>query len=409
MKPAGVESGHSDRLSRLDFEGIAAAPLRDASALGYSPLAPMKAYSLRDARRLAIGTNDWRQAMWNKWLVGYLTPREDERNPDAEKRVLDDEHRSIDGQNDDQRMDSDSAPSPSSPPRSERRAATTMPPGAGPTHSGPARPGPEHPGPAHVVESDGIGTEVDRMHRIRTTRSRLAHMANRLEALELALDRQQERENLSRVQDRVQKRELADILDRLVEAQDRQTQGIISCTRALERLERRLIAQDRRRALSSLRFDAVGLDGADSGPDSSEQGPLPSNPAPRVRASGISPAPVEVPAPLSGKLSEISLPTLLSMAELERWTGRLTLEAHARTVQIDLEAGLLVGVFDDDSPSDAVETLYDLIEVRDGKFSFTPARQVAKTELAPMTVGTLLLRASHRRDELGRLDAQMGS
>jgi hypothetical protein len=95
------------------------------------------------------------------------------------------------------------------------------------------------------------------------------------------------------------------------------------------------------------------------------------------------------------------------MAELECWTGRLTLEARSRIVAVDIEEGLLVSVFEDDSPSDAVVALYDLIEAREGRYRFSPLESVVKTELAPMTVGTLMLRVSHRKDELQR--AELGA
>jgi len=60
------------------LECLSRQALRHRHALRYARRTLMKSYSLRDARRLAIGTSDWRQAMWNKWLVGYLTPRADE-------------------------------------------------------------------------------------------------------------------------------------------------------------------------------------------------------------------------------------------------------------------------------------------------------------------------------------------
>jgi hypothetical protein len=259
--------------------------------------------------------------------------------------------------------------------------------------------------PPHLEHETDAGDEWGRARRVHTLRTRLDQMVGQLDGLELALDRQSEREGLARVQDRVQQRALSDILDRLVEAQERHTQSLISCTRAIERFERRLISMERATRSTHSQFpDAHALDEAPYLADLHPDSIAPPAATQRVRKARASVPTVDPVAPLSGKLSEISLPTLLSMAELECWTGRLTLDAGARTVFLDMEAGLLVGVFEDDSPSDAVETLYDLIDARDGGFSFSPHHPVTKTELSPLTVGTLLLRASHRRDEVTRLE-----
>ena len=367
----------------------------------------MKSYSLRDARRLAIGTSDWRQAMWNKWLVGYLTPRADEQKSATSSgaRAAPDEF---------------STPSTSQfnveTETPLRTSETLRPPVPSPEFEHPTstqlrenEPIPDQRGSRKrsdwTDEQDDLNRHAQRARTAYTLQTRLQYISDQLDALELTLDRHSERENLARVQQRVQERALSDILDRLVEAQERQTQGIVSCTRALERLERRLVANEREvRTHGSGQFGATEQE---EGAFSAGMGEsiVPPSMTQRVQGPTGSSSAREVVAPLSGQLSEISLPTLLSMAELECWTGRLMMEAAQRTLLLDLQGGLLVGVFEDDSPTDAVEALYDLVEVRTGRFSFSPSLQVAKTELAPMTVGTLLLRASHRRDEVSRSDA----
>ncbi|HXS18474.1 MAG TPA: DUF4388 domain-containing protein [Polyangiaceae bacterium] len=320
----------------------------------------MKTYSLKDARRLTRGTTDWREAVWNKWLIGYLTPRESE----SEKEEL--------------------AGEPT-------RAATT------PSEEAPR---------ANPVVTDPVSDPGRPSRGVQALRARLDLIISRMDALEVALDRSSERENLGRVQARVHERALADLLERLVEAQERHTQGLISCTRAIERLERRVLTSERTaRPLSTLVPDATGFEGS-SFTEGTPDTLIPPSVTRAVRKVALGQGGNrEAVAPLSGSLSEISLPTLLSMAELERWTGRLILEARERTVLLELEGGLLVGAFEDDSPAEAVEALHELIEVRDGRFSFSPGASAVKTELAPMTVGTLLLRASHRRDERSRADA----
>jgi hypothetical protein len=175
----------------------------------------------------------------------------------------------------------------------------------------------------------------------------------------------------------------------------------------MDRLERRA-PRSERTSLPSLGFErdlpSVGFVGAEGRAETL----LPPSATQRVRRGPDgSRTPADPSSPFGGTLVDISLPTLLSMAELEHWTGRLTVEAKDRIVAIDLEDGHLVAVFEDDSPSDAVQALYDLVEAREGRYCFSPLASVAKTELAPMTVGTLMLRVSHRQDELSR--AEVGS
>lgn len=375
----------------------------------------MKSYSLRDARRLAIGTSDWRQAMWNKWLVGYLTPRQDEVETFSGTTAACTSS-SLDGASTARTSDWNAVAPPLG-----RTSETLRPPAPSLNVDEPsvARPKDDEPSPSRRTamevetwadEQDEPNVHSRRARNALTLRARLQHITDQLDSLDLAFERQSERENLVRVQQRVQDRALSDILDRLVEAQDRQTQGIVSCSRALERLERRLVASERGSRVTghSIYPAADGDEGAINTGGATDS-LVPPSMTQRIQPPfGVANA-RDVVAPLSGQLSEISLPTLLSMAELECWTGRLVVEAGHRTVLLDLLGGLLVGVFEDDSPSDAVEALYELVEVRVGRFSFSPRPHVAKTELAPMTVGTLLLRASHRRDEMSRADAATNS
>jgi hypothetical protein len=338
----------------------------------------MKTYSLKDARRLTRGTTDWREAVWNKWLVGYLTPRtlESDMGPVVSEQ------------------------SAANAPRSEPASRTIA---EAERTKDAVRP--DHGAEVAEAQSFSGGQATRRSVGVHALRARLDLIISRMDALEIAVDRASERENLGRVQARVHERALADLLERLVEAQERHTQGLISCTRAIERLERRAMLTERSaRPLSALVPETPSFDDG-SGTETAADTLVPPSMTRAVRKVALGQAGRETVAPLKGSLNEISLPTLLSMAELERWTGRLVLEACERTVLLELEAGLLIGAFEDDSPAEAVEALYELIEVRDGRFSFSPGATAVKTELAPMTVGTLLLRASHRRDERSRADA----
>ncbi len=396
----------------------------------------MKAYSLREARRLASGTRDWRQAIWNKWLVGYLTPRQDEQDEDegdfrgprsasfSKSPSIEPGQEESPPENTATHFGRDEPPTIVHPaalephdetPTSERTYFDTLRPGALPSEQAkaPSIPAPSIPAPSlSTFPSSSSGEdeselEWSRTRRAHTLRARLDHIVNQLDALELSVQRQGERDALLRVQDRVQQRALADILDRMVEAQERHTQSLVTCTRAVERLERRLMKVEQRAYPSSpTTEESLSVNEGVYYASSPTESIVPPSMTQRVQAPPASASARDTTAPLSGNLSEISLPTLLSMAELEHWTGRLTLETGQRTLLLDLEGGLLIGVFEDDSPSDAVEALYGLVEARDGRFAFSPQHQLNKTELAPMTVGTLLLRASHRRDEVDRADSR---
>lgn len=355
----------------------------------------MKAYSWRDARQLTKGSNDWRQAIWNRWLISYLTPREQSALAEpAEALASPKPH--------DESASSPAHPSTSPPPvaatpeftkaahfaQSEPPSSIAAPPDEGTTTTPPST----------ASRDEETRSSLPRANAVR---ARLDRVAEQINAVEVALDDLTERQSAGASYDRLERRRFADIVERLVETQERHTETLLACTRALERLERRVMWAERQSRLGHLGERLQAPFGEES---EALETLVPRSGSQRIRRapeqrSGSDPA-----SPLNGKLSDISLPTLLSMSELERWTGRLTLQASGRTVIVDLESGLLVGVFEDDSPSDAVEALHELIDDRDGRFTFSPSPSVTRTELAPMTVGTLLLRASHRRDEMNRAD-----
>lgn len=344
----------------------------------------MKAYRLRDARRLAAGTNNWRQAVWNRWLIGYLTP--DPTQDAAEGEA----------------------------PRASAPVARSSGPSSDQDESAieASREGDDANNMRHVSldpplwdrRRDDASHEASGSPRTRAVRARLDRLLEQMDEVEGTVDRVAERQNAFANHQRIQHREFTDLLDRLVETQERHTESLIACTHALERLERRAVWNERnlRHPLSFSSELSPLSQRPSQGPASETM--VPPSMTQRVQRGSVDRSSVESNAPLSGKLSDISLPTLLSTAELEMWTGRLSLETRSRTVQVDLETGLLVGVFEDDSPSDAVEALHELLDARDGRFSFSPAESVVRTELAPLTVGTLLLRASHLRDEMHRAD-----
>lgn len=250
----------------------------------------------------------------------------------------------------------------------------------------------EASGPLHAASAASL--------QVHAVSGRFDRLVEQLELIEAAVDRVAERQMSREFRERRQGQRVTELLDRLADAQEGQADSLALLSRRMDRLERRVLWAERGSGL------ALAQDlppGPSSREPRSPETLVPPSATQRVardaaRSSGDS------SSPFGGTLIDISLPTLLSMAELERWTGRLSIEAKSRTVLVDWADGLLVGVFEDDSPSDAVTALYDLVEAREGRYRFTPLPTVTKTELAPMTVGTLMLRVGHRRDELRRAD-----
>lgn len=353
----------------------------------------MKGYLLRDARRLAIGTSDWREAVWNKWLVSYLTPKEEAGQPGSQVPAA--------GERPDSEDESPAVAMRQAPQAEPGSAAATSEAASAVPAEAPVRAGegerdpraPEQPAADSWVPGEG--------RRGQAVRAWFEQLRAQVEAVELSLDRLAERQSLGAAQERLQMRRVSDVLDRLVETQERHSETLIACSRALERLERRMMWHERL-LRTALPFGMESGD-SDAGWESPRESLAPPSRSQVASRSRIPPRPgPDLSAPLAGKLSEISLPTLLSMAELEKWTGRLTLESQG-TVIIDLEGGLIVGALDEDAPCDAVDAVVSLMETRDGRFSFTPFATALKTERPPLTVGSLLLKASHRRDELNRV------
>jgi hypothetical protein len=105
---------------------------------------------------------------------------------------------------------------------------------------------------------------------------------------------------------------------------------------------------------------------------------------------------------MSGSLSEMSIATLLSMFELEKRSGCLSIEGERHQVRFDLLDGTVVGGHVDERAEDPLDALRTAIGWRTGKFSFCPG-PVAASDYPPRSVGALLLEASHQNDEAVRV------
>lgn len=299
---------------------------------------------------------DWRHGIWNRWLISYLTPKE----ACEEKEAPVPPAQSAESRAPEAISQEASSATESAEP-SEGSAETW-----GPTLY---RAPPRSPSTA--------------------ARARLDALSEQLLSVEGALDSLTQRLNASAAHDRIGVRRMTDGMDRLTELTERHTEILVSCVRAIERLERRLMDTERRER-TTLAPEAPRP------PDTTSR-------RPPVSGSRLAP---DLGHPFSGNLADLSVPTLLSMFELEQRTGRLTLSTTSGALTLDLQEGKLGQTFLDGSPSDPVEALALVIDVRSGRFLFTPGDLVYGELSAPdhplMSVGAVLLRIGQRSDEANR-------
>ncbi len=102
---------------------------------------------------------------------------------------------------------------------------------------------------------------------------------------------------------------------------------------------------------------------------------------------------------VSGSLPELSLATLLSMFELERRTGCLSVEAATgEKVRFDLYAGAIVACALDGESAEVVECLREALSWREGRFCFRHI-DILPGAAPPHSIGSLLLEATRQYDE----------
>lgn len=298
---------------------------------------------------------DWRHAIWNRWLISYLTPKEDLTSAP------------------------ESAPAEGQATSEDAADPTVTPPNV--PHTEPAAtadPGPDSEPPE---KTDPKRTSL-------SARVRLDALSEQLLSVEAALDSLTQRLNVSAAHERISARRVTDGIDRLTELADRHTEVLVSCVRALERLERRWMDTERRERLS-----------LPPEPRATET----ASRRPPVSGSRVAP---DLGHPFSGNLADLSVPTLLSMFELEQRTGRLTLSTTSGALTLELEEGKLGQTFFDGVPSEPVDALARVIDARSGRFLFTPGELVTDdlgiTPGPKMSVGSVLLRIGQRNDEANR-------
>jgi hypothetical protein len=102
---------------------------------------------------------------------------------------------------------------------------------------------------------------------------------------------------------------------------------------------------------------------------------------------------------MSGNLSEVSLPTVLAMLELERHTGRLKVTAEdGLLASFELVEGSVVSSRLAEKDVDPLQSLRAALCWKQGRFWFR--QQAAEpASFAPRSIGSLLLEATRQNDE----------
>lgn len=238
-------------------------------------------------------------------------------------------------------------------------------------------------------------------------RARFDALFDRLLSLEDTLDAFSKRFALRAVHDRRHDQQMLERLESASEALERQTLALEAATTTLERVEQRVerlerwlrtegnreVIERRDSRIAPTRGDAfeeLEQVFADPGARSTVESNEMSAGAPFYQAS------------IRGNLTEMSLPTVLAMLELERRTGVLKVCAEdGSVISATLRDGAIVGARSRDLDADPVDAVRDALAFRAGHFWFRQAA-VEVASGPPRSTGSVLLEATRRNDEAVR-------
>lgn len=242
-------------------------------------------------------------------------------------------------------------------------------------------------------------------------RARFDGLFDRLASIEDTIDAIGKRFALKAVHERRQEQRLLERIESSAEMLERQTLALEATQAMIERIEQRLERIERRDRfpnthvedadLRNSRFVPTGLDTSDLTDLEDAFGEeaftgtrsVPPEPVESAQITGSS---------IHGNLSDMSLPTVLAMLELERRTGMLKVCGDdGSVVTATLRSGNIVGAKRSEVDADPVDVLRDAMRFANGHFWF---RQSAVEVVAgpPRSVGSVLLEASRRNDEAAR-------
>ncbi|MBN2192887.1 MAG: DUF4388 domain-containing protein [Polyangiaceae bacterium] len=314
-----------------------------------------------DPRR--VFDSDWRKTVWKRWLRSTLANAAETMGATA----------------------------------AEATAAEAEPPAPGPPPLA-SRPPPRDP-------------ERERDARRSELRARFDALSDRLASIEDTLDALGKRLSLKAVHERRQEQRLLERIESGAEMLERQTFAIEASQAALERLEQRMARWERRGRYDGGNDDTaekrprysvpVGLDDRDLNELEDAFGDEPQTGRRSTPPEACEIAPVSGSS-IQGDLSEMSLPTVLAMLELERRTGVLRVCGEdGSVVTATLRSGSIVGAKRSEVDADPVEVIREAMRYQNGHFWFRQS-SVEVVSGPPRSVGSVLLEASSRNDEAAR-------
>ena len=128
----------------------------------------------------------------------------------------------------------------------------------------------------------------------------------------------------------------------------------------------------------------------------------------RQRRESLVSSPVnEPPAAFAGDISQMSIATLLTLLEMERRSGQLTVERNGESAVFDLSGGGMLRAVLGGEAREPVELMRTVMKWEDGRFSF----RVGAAAGTPVrgSIGAMLLEAMRLEDEQdAKLDGRRG-
>ncbi len=255
--------------------------------------------------------------------------------------------------------------------------------------------------------------EPEREHDARRSelRARFDALFDRLASMEDTLDALGKRFSLKAVHERRQEQRLEERIENSAEMLERQTLALEATQAMIERIEQRLERLERRNRYHAGGYEAAesqpahpvpsGLDDSDLTDLEDAFGDEPTTGPRSVPPDGYESAPYSGSS-IHGNLSEMSLPTVLAMLELERRTGLLKVCGDdGSIVTATLRLGSIVGAKRREVDADPVEVVREAMRYRNGHFWFRQSG-VEVVSGPPRSVGSVLLEASSRNDEAAR-------
>jgi two-component system, OmpR family, response regulator len=109
-----------------------------------------------------------------------------------------------------------------------------------------------------------------------------------------------------------------------------------------------------------------------------------------------------VEAAVHGDISQISVPTFLTMLEMERRTGYVRVQVRGKpAIVIELLEGTIVQTQSGSAEKDPIDVLREVVQLKKGKYTFEP-QQIDAAQRPQLRISMLLIEAMRLNDETNR-------